>query len=213
MSALKVADQTYTGTLNTTRGPAFSAAPFDPTTVSATPVGTGTLTFSDADNGSFAYTVSGVMQTKSITRQVFGAVPTCTFGAQPNLALATNYQDLWWKAPAGSEAGWGLSLTHQSDTIFAVWFTYDASHAPAWIFATAQKTGANTYAGSLYRATGPAFNAVPFDPARVSSGVVGSMVLTFADGNNATFAYTLDGVEQIKAITRQVFVAPGTTCQ
>jgi hypothetical protein len=37
--------------------------------------------------------------------------------------------------------------------------------------------------------------------------------MTFSDGNNATFAYSVDGVPQAKAITRQVFRAPGTTCQ
>ena len=35
-------------------------------------MGTGTLTFSDANNGSFAYTVKGISQTKAITREVFG---------------------------------------------------------------------------------------------------------------------------------------------
>jgi serine protease len=214
MTAPKVADRTYAGTLNATRGPAFSASPFDPNAVSVSPVGSATLTFDDVDNGSFAYTVNEVTQTKSITKQVFATAPTCTFGTQPTLAQATNYQDLWWKAPAGSEAGWGLSLTHQSDTIFAVWFSYDATHAPAWVFATTLRSAdSNSYAGTIYRATGPPFNAMPFDSSRIASAVAGSVVLTFIDGNNATFAYTLDDISQAKAITRQVFAAPGTTCQ
>lgn len=34
------------------------------------------------------------------------------------------------------------------------------------------------------------------------------MTLTFANGNAATFAYTVYGTMQSKAITRQVFNAP-----
>ena len=41
---------------------------------------------------------------------------------------------------------------------------------------------------------------------------VGSVTITFTDGNHATFAYTVNGVAQSKAITRQVFAAPGTVC-
>src|SRR4029077_960508 len=60
---------------------------------------------------------------------------------------------------------------------------------------------------------GPAFNAVPFDPANVTRTVVGTATFTFANGNAATFAYTMGGVSQTKTITRQLFVPPaGTVC-
>jgi hypothetical protein len=36
--------------------------------------------------------------------------------------------------------------------------------------------------------------------------------LRFSDGANGTFAYTVNGVAQTKAITREVFVSPGTVC-
>ena len=37
---------------------------------------------------------------------------------------------------------------------------------------------------------------------------------TFADGNDATFAYTVNGlVQQQKKITREVFSGAGTVCQ
>lgn len=211
MTASKASDGVYTGNLFQTTGPAFDAVPFDPVQVVATNVGSATLTFVDADNGSFAYTVNGVSQTKALTRQVFGALPTCTFGAQSNLALATNFQDLWWAAPAASESGWGINLTQQGDAIFATWFTYDHDHTPLWLSATATKTASNTFAGTLFRTAGPTFNA--FDATKVVLTAVGSLTLTFGDGNAATFAYTVNGVSQSKAITRQVFREPGTVCQ
>ncbi|HEX7273817.1 MAG TPA: trypsin-like peptidase domain-containing protein [Casimicrobiaceae bacterium] len=211
MTALKSAPGTYSGALYQTKGPAFNAAPFDPAQVTATQVGTGTLTFSDASNGSFAYTVNGISQAKNITRQVFGALPTCT-AANGNLATATNYEGLWWAAPAGSESGWGVNFAHEGDTIFATWFTYDLDGTPMWLVVTAVKTAPGTYAGMLYRTTGPAFNSMPFDPAQVVATAVGSATLTFADGNTGTFSYTVNGISQAKAITRQVFSGTGTIC-
>jgi hypothetical protein len=213
MTAPRNASGVYTGTLMRSTGPAFDAVPFLPSQVRTSPVGTGTLRFADDGTAEFAYTVSGNAQTKTLTRQVFGPLPTCTFGLQRDLRLAYNYQDLWWGAPAGIEAGWGLSLAHQGDIVFATWFTYDRDNAPQWLSATMPRTGDGKYAGALYRTTGPAFDAVPFDPRNVVATPVGTANLVFADGNNATFGYTVEGVTQSKAITRQVFVTPGTVCQ
>jgi hypothetical protein len=212
MTAPKTAPNTYAGTLYQTTGPAFNAVPFNPTQVTPTQVGTGTLTFSDANNAMFAYTVNGVSQTKNITRQVFGPPPTCAASAG-NLATATNYQDLWWAAPASSESGWGINFTHQGDTIFATWFTYDLDGKPMWLVVTAPKTAPGTYVGTLYRTTGPAFNAVPFNPASVVPTAVGTAMLSFTDGNTGTFAYTVNGVSQTKAVTREIFNGAGTICQ
>ncbi|MEP7083843.1 MAG: hypothetical protein ABI854_03825 [Betaproteobacteria bacterium] len=213
MTADKTAPSTYAGTLYQTTGPAFDAVPFDAARVAATAVGTGTLQFSDGDHGTFAYTVNGTAQTKSITHQVFGALPTCTFGGQTDLTTATNYQDLWWKAPAGSEAGWGINFTQQGDVIFATWFTYGADGKPMWLSVTANRTATATFQGDLYRTTGPPFSAVPFAPAAVTATKVGSATLTFTSGNAGSFVYTVGSISQTKPIERQVFRPPGTVCR
>jgi hypothetical protein len=222
MTATKTAPNTYTGTLFQGTGPAFDAVPFPPLGApgGAMPasVGTGTLTFTDANNASFMYTVNGITQTKAITRQLFGPQPACTFGAQANLALATNYTALWWAAPAGSEAGWGINLTHQGDLIFATWFTFGLDRTPMWLVGTASKTSPGVYTITLLgRLTGPPFSATPFPPLGAMGGpvvaVVGSATFTFSDGNTAMFTYTVDGVTQTKTITRQVLQNPGTVCQ
>lgn len=225
MTANKTGPNTYSGSLFQGTGPAFDAVPFPPlgspggATVSGLG-GTGTLMFTDANNASFSYTVNGITQTKAITRQSLGqgAFPVCTFGAQPNLALATNYTALWWAAPPGSEAGWGINLTHQGDLIFATWFTFAHDHTPMWLVGTASKTSPGVYTMTeLARLTGPAFNAVPFPPLGSPGGptfaVVGSATFTFIDGNTAMFSYVVDGVSQTKTITRQVLQNPGTGCK
>jgi hypothetical protein len=157
--------------------------------------------------------VNGVTEAKQITRQHFGSpVPHCTWGVQPNLAAATNYQDIWWASPAGVESGWGINFAHEGDTIFATWFTFGIDGAPLWMTVAATKIGPSTYTGRLFTGTGPAFYSVPFDKSKVVPVDVGSATFTFADGNNATFAYEVGGIAQTKAITREVFTAPGTLC-
>jgi hypothetical protein len=217
MTAYKTAEGVYSGALMRTRGAPFSA--YVPP-AAATPVGSGTLTFSSATTGTFAYTVSDganvASQAKSITLQTFGPVPTCTWGVQQDLAQATNYQDIWWAAPAESETGWGVNLTQQGSTIFATWFTYDVNGNPLWLSATLQPSAPNTFSGTLDRTTGPAFNAVPFGA--VQHYPVGTATFSFSNGNAGTFAYSVDlgdGVNranQIKNVTRQVFRPPGTVC-
>jgi hypothetical protein len=120
--------------------------------------------------------------------------------------------------PSSSESGWGINLNHEGDTILATLFKYDLSGAPLWLVVTAQKSGAGVYMGDLYQTTGPAYNAIPFDPAKVIPTKVGSATFTFADGNNATFDYSVQltgmaaSAVQSKAITRELFSAAGTRC-
>jgi hypothetical protein len=58
------------GTLFRTTGPPFGPT-FDPARVQAVPVGTASLSFSDPNNGTLAYTVNGTSGIKAITRQIF----------------------------------------------------------------------------------------------------------------------------------------------
>ena len=231
MTATKTADNTYAGALYETNGPPFDG-PFpgigSPGGATGSVVGSATLTFSDSNNATFAYTLNGVSQAKTITHQVFGPLPNCTFGVVPDLTLVTNYQDLWWGVfNPEFESGWGINLTHQGDTIFGTWFTYDHDRTPMWLVVTASKVPGTMYvadpyvgkryAGDLYRTTGPAFNSVPFPPIGSAGGVTGDVVGTarfeFDDGNTGVFTYTVDGVTASKRITREVLVAPGTVCQ
>ncbi len=207
----RAATNTYTGSVSTVRGVPFDATPWDTTRIVETVIGTMTATFGDADNGTLNYAVNGSSQTKQITRQVFGPAPNCVWGMQADLALAVNYQDLWW-VPGGAESGWGINFTHQGEIIFATWFTYNAAGAPWWLIAELHKTAAGVYSGPVSTVTGPAFDAVPFDPAKVSETQVGTATVAFANGNSASFAYTVNAISQTKALTRQVFASPGTVC-
>ena len=221
----KTGANAYSGALYRTTGPAFDSPQFDPSKVASTQVGSASFSFGDANDGTFTYTVNGITQSKSITRQIFGTpAPTCLQGSASAGTTASygtgtpagpNYQDLWWRAPAGSESGWGVNLTHQGNILFATWFTYDATGKGMWLVMPDGERLGNTaaFSGALYRTTGPAFDARPWDPAQVSATSVGSATFSFGDADNGTFTYTVNGETQAKAITRQVFGTPVTVCQ
>ena len=111
-----------------------------------------------------------------------------------------NFQGLWWAAPAGSEAGWGLNVAHQDDTIFATWFTYDAAGDPLWLSVIAERTRAGTYTGPLVQSTGPAFDVPVFTPSLVRSRTIGTATLAFAADGTGTFTYAIGSVTRTKTM-------------
>jgi cytochrome c553 len=117
---------------------------------------------------------------------------------------ALDYTDLWWN-PA--ESGWGLNLIqHASHVIFGVMYTYEPPNRATWyVMPGGTWSSPTTFGGPLYRVTGPAFNIATFDPAAVDVRQVGAATLTFADRDNGTFAFSVDGTPVAKAITRQPF--------
>ncbi|HET7032571.1 MAG TPA: choice-of-anchor D domain-containing protein [Casimicrobiaceae bacterium] len=217
MTANRTGNNVFSGKLYQTRGPAFNTVPFDSSAVTYQAVGTGTLAFSDSNNGTFTYTVNGISGNKAITRTVFGSLPVCTAATQAMLATATNYQDIW-SAAASGESGWGVYVTHQGTTIFATWFSYDFDGSPLWLSMTTSQNATGVYSGTLYRTTGPSFGTA-FDPSKVAYAPVGNATLTFGDGDDATFAYSVTlgsppvTVTQAKHLSRLVFQSPGTVCR
>ena len=70
-----------------------------------------------------------------------------------------------------------------------------------------------SYQGTLYRSSGPAFNANPFTPITEANLTnVGTMRFAFADGERGTLTYTVSGTTVTKAITRLVFSSPVPAC-
>lgn len=60
----------FAGTLNRFSGPAYTEV-FNPAQVSSTPVGTATLTFTSATQGTLAYSINGSALSKAITKLTF----------------------------------------------------------------------------------------------------------------------------------------------
>ena len=68
--------QTYAGTLDATTGPRFDSVPVDSPRVTHASVGSAAVTFTDAANATFVYTLNGVSRTKFLTRFAFRAPGT-----------------------------------------------------------------------------------------------------------------------------------------
>jgi hypothetical protein len=207
----RVGPLAYSGELIRVVGPGFLEVPWNKDVVNESTAGTASLNFADNNNATFVYTVGNVQRVKPITRQLFAEpVPACAWGAQPNLAAVTNYQDLWWASPAGSESGWGININHQGATLFATWYTYDVNRVPLWLVMVATRVAPKIYRGTIYSSTGPSYASVPFNQAIVREREIGSVTFTFDDGNNGSFEYTVLGLAGTKRITRQNFAAAGT---
>src|SRR5690348_1835665 len=72
--------------------------------------------------------------------------------------FSTDATDLWYAAPAESEAGWGVNVVQQDDVLFLTMFVYAPSGFPTWFVgsntAFSGKSGnALVYTGPLYATT------------------------------------------------------------
>ncbi len=220
VTAEKLPDGSFSGPLVQFVGSSYADIPFNTGAVTDAKftLGAATFRFDSPTTGTVTYQPGATVIVQPITMQVFGPLPTCVWGAQPDLTKANNYTDLWWASPPGTESGWGINLTHQGTTIFATWFTYNNSGNAVWFSAQATQTAPNTFGGPMYLTTGPAWGTLPWGA--ISYQTVGTATFIFTDGNTATFTYNVNrfGIAippsyQIKPITRQVFRPPGTVCQ
>lgn len=198
----------FQGDLFQTTGPAFDATPWGRTV--ARTVGTMRITFAGTDSARLVYSIDGTSVTKDITRMDMGVGPrpVCSFTTNDR-AVETNYQDLWWN-PA--ESGWGLAVAHQGSVLFTVLFSYGDDGRALWLAGPdLQRQADGRFSGTLYRASGPAFETMPWRPAAATEA--GTMALRFSDGETGTLTYTVDGRTVTKPITRFVTSPSSPACR
>ena len=184
---------TFAGDLYMASGPDPRGA-FDPARVVRTRVGAATLSFSDASRALWSYQVNGVAGSKPIERQPFGV---------PDNAPIANYADLWWNA---AESGWGVSISQQYRTLFAVWYAYGADGRATWyVLPGGSWIAGDTYSGTLYRTAAAPGSIAAFDAGSVERRAVGSLTFKFTSPGTATMSYTVDGVSGSKSLSRQPF--------
>ena len=158
-----------------------------------TPVGTGTLSFANANNGTFSFTIDGATSSKPINRQIFASGLT---------SPATDFSDVWWNS---NESGWGIALTQQYSTSFATWYAYDASGNAVWYVASNCPMSGSGCTGDLYKVTGGARLTAAWVVGKTSVTKVGSISFAFTDASNGTVNYSINGVAGSRSITRQSF--------
>lgn len=157
-------------------------------------VGTATLTFTADNAATLTYTVRGATGTKVLQKQNFAAGPT----------LGERFGGLWWGG--STQNGWGLSIHQQNTVLFNVWYTYDRSGAPVWyVMPGGRFIQPRVYSGPIYRTRGSPWAGRVYDPSRLVLELAGTLTLAFDNESNGYMTYTVDGVEQTRAITRQPF--------
>lgn len=164
-------------------------------------VGTGTLTFADADHGKFEFKINdqAVQMTESKTKQIEKFVFATDTTPPP-----VDYTDMWYNP---SESGWGVALTQQYGMIFAAWYSYDAAGQPIWFVASSCPVLGMGCTGDVYQVTGGTFLDSTWSSIDKETKIVGNITLSFEnDANNGKMIYTpKDSVPIIKDITRQNF--------
>ncbi len=208
MGATRQEDGSYSGSIDTFTGLPFNTINGSQAFTGVQPAGQGRITLREDGRIDFNYTVNGITQTKALQRFDFAEKPPVCGFTTGSRAGATNYTDIWWNS---SESGWGLTLIHQGDTIFAAWFTYGADNQSQWIVGSALvKQEDGSFLGELSRPeSGTPFNQINGPATTFPIPTVGSARLTFSNGENVRFDYTLDGITQTKNLSRFVFVEPG----
>lgn len=215
VEARLAADGSFTGPVYRVAGTPFQQINGSQAFTAVTEVGNAQMSFSETGELELTYTIDGSTQTRTLTRFTFADNPPVCVGTTASRADADNYSDLWWNP---SEAGWGLTLSHQGDVIFVLWYTYGEGGRDQWISgATLVRQPDGSYVGALQRPTsGTPLLQIAGPATAFPVPEVGSATLVFSDGQNGQFSYTLDGVTQSKPIKRFVAVgadAPKPLCR
>lgn len=178
----------------------------DPGTV----IGNAVLQFEGDNALSFTYTVNGQTQTKQLSRFAFGDKDVICRASAASRAGASNYSDIWWNPDS---SGWGVHVSHVNDDLYTTWYTYDTDREPIFYQGVTSRQADGSFFGELYRSNdGTPFNQINGAPANDGAEVVGSLRLRFADGERATFEYTVNGVSQSKPIQRFLFGDTASVC-
>ncbi len=207
--ARKQADGSYTGAIYQTTGVPYAQINGQKSSKTVAEVGTGTFRFSASNAATFNYKIGAVDQTKGIVRQQYKTTATVCTQQPPVVSRAgsQNYQDLWY---IPTEDGWGINITHQENTLFATWFTYDGDGQGVWFVASdVQRQYDGTFTGDVFRTTGTPLAQINNAAVTASVTKVGQIRFFFNDGVSGEMAYDIGGVQNLKQIVRQTFSSVG----
>ena len=115
--------------------------------------------------------------------------------------FSIDYTDLWYNAPADSEAGWGVNVIQQNEVLFVTLFVYGTDGTPRWyVGSNVSSSGANSFTGLLYSVTGSYFGA---GWSGATGTEVGNITLSFSSATTGTLNYRVGNVIVTKHIVRQ----------
>ncbi len=187
---------TCTGDLYRTKGPSFKAPVFDPALVTATKIGSATLTITGQDTATFNYRIGSSNFTKTIQRQPYGsAIRT---------AVPNDLSDHFFRADA---SGWGVAVAEHGNKSFTVIYHYDTNGNPMFItLPDSQTINGAVQTGKLYRtrSKGSHYLSPAWNPADIEVTEVGTASMS-AGQAKLDIQFTIDGYAQQQLLTRLPF--------
>jgi Phosphodiester glycosidase len=111
---------------------------------------------------------------------------------------------MWWNS---SESGWGVTMVQSTNVIFATLFTYDTGGNATWHVAPNCVVARDGCSGELFSVAGGAAPVLPWNPAALTTTRVGLFNARFADANNGTFSFSINGTNGIKRVSRLTWPA------
>ncbi|CAN5165613.1 hypothetical protein BH11PSE11_BH11PSE11_18100 [soil metagenome] len=193
MSSCPILGNACTGDLYAVSGGTSLTSPWNASRKSVTKVGTGILTFANANTGVFNFSINGVPGSKFIVRQMFGSGTT---------APTPDYSDLWWNP---NESGWGVTLSQQYGVMFAAIFSFDAIGNPVWYVVSNCVVSEVGCSGDLYRVVGGSRPTIEWNGTNLAVDKVGFIDFLFSDSSNGRMNFFIDGLSNTKLIMRQSF--------
>jgi len=101
--------------------------------------------------------------------------------------------------------GWGITILQQAQTLFPVWYTYDANGVATWyVMPGGTWSATDTYEGRVYRTTGSAWAGAQYDSTKLQVFDVGTYRIQF-NADSASFTYTVDGHTGMLSLVREPF--------
>ena len=135
---------------------------------------------------------------------------------------APSYSGLWWNP---SESGWGLSIAHQGDVAFIVWYTFERDGSPTWFVMPEARlvddSDMVSGMGDVEMMMGmsrnpPIFTGRLYRPSMASGRLdmndVGMGTVLLSSQERGAFAYTVDGKAGSKKISKMIYSATPPTC-
>ncbi len=188
-----ISGNSCTGDIYQFSGGTSPALPWNGAGNVAARVGTGTLTFADANNGTLNVTINGAFSSKPVTRTIF---------ANGTTLPTVDYTDLWSNP---NEPGWAVSLTQEFGAIVAIWFAYDANGKPIWYVASSCPVSGNGCSGDLYQVTGGSPLTAAWNGLSIVVAKVGVVTFAFTDANSGSMSYSINGMTGNRVVTRLGF--------
>lgn len=144
---------------------------------------------------------------RSLAHALTIALAAAPLAASAQTAMKTA---TWWNP---DESGWGLFTIDQGSSLAAGWFTYDADGEPTWFLLSGVAPRADgSYQGDLLRFTGVPFPQIAGQSANPPT-VLGQATLSFQSETAMTFAYSVNGQNTTKALTRFGFNGNDLLCK